>query len=37
MTHVEQTGIAMRVLIDSDVCRREGMHARQHVHGLIPP
>lgn len=35
MTRVEQTGVAMRFLIDGDVCRRDGMHARQRVHGLI--
>ncbi len=35
MTRGEQTGVAMRILIDGDICRREGMHARQRVHGLI--
>ncbi len=35
MTRVEQTGVAMRLLIDGYICRREGMHARQRVHGLI--
>jgi len=35
MTRVEQTGVAMRHLIDGDVCKRDGIHARQRVHGLI--
>ena len=35
MARVEQTGVAMRLLIDGDVCKRDGMHARQRVHGLI--
>jgi hypothetical protein len=35
MTRVEQTGVAMRLLIDGDIYWREGMQARQRVHGLI--
>jgi hypothetical protein len=35
MTRVGQTGVAIRVLIDGDVCKKDGTHARQRVHGLI--
>jgi hypothetical protein len=35
MTRIEQTGVAMRLLIDDDVCKRDGMHARRRLHGLI--
>ena len=35
MMRVEQTGLPMGLLIDSDACRRDGMHARQRVHGFI--
>lgn len=35
MTRGEQTGVAMRLLIDGDVCKRDGMHVRQRVYGLI--
>lgn len=35
MTLVEQTGVAMRLLIDGDICRRDGMHARQRVHCVV--
>jgi len=35
MTRVEQTGAAMGGLIDGDVRKRDGMHARQRVHGPI--
>ncbi|MGY3549608.1 hypothetical protein ACVWZ4_004974 [Bradyrhizobium sp. USDA 4472] len=37
MTRVEQTGVTMWFLIDGDRRRRDGMHARQRVHGLISP
>ena len=35
MTRVGQTGVAIRVLIDGDICKKDGMHARRRVHGLI--
>ena len=35
MTRIVQTSVAMRLLIDDDVCKRDGMHARRRVHGLI--
>jgi hypothetical protein len=35
MARVEQTGVAMRLLIDDDICKRDGMRARRRVHGLI--
>jgi hypothetical protein len=35
MTRVEQIGVAIRLQIDGDVCKRHGMHARQRVHRFI--
>jgi hypothetical protein len=35
MMRIEQIGVAMRLLIDNDVCKRDGMHVRRRVHGLI--
>jgi hypothetical protein len=32
---VGQTGMAMRVTIDGNVCKKDGTHTRQRVHGLI--